>query len=246
MDLPDKTTSEGLFDLPYGFADQRMEHVCYPHGGAGGLLALRRPFAQCLLLGKSFIDELAAETKTDPVEFRRALLKQAPRYLAVLNLAADKAGWGGALPPGARGAWRCTNRSAPSSPRWLRFRWKAASRACIACVCAADCGTVVNPNIVAQQMESSVIFGLTAALYGRIDIHEGVVQQGNFPSYPMVGLAQAPHVETWLIASQRPPGGVGEPGVPPIAPAVANALFKLTGQRRRALPLIEAGELQKS
>ena len=112
-------------------------------------------------------------------------------------------------------------------------------------VCAADCGTVVNPDIVAQQMESAVIFALTAALYGRIDIHDGVVQQSNFPSYPMVGLAQAPQVETWLIASQRPPGGVGEPGVPPIAPAVANALFKLTGQRQRALPLVDAGRIAK-
>jgi isoquinoline 1-oxidoreductase beta subunit len=104
-------------------------------------------------------------------------------------------------------------------------------------VCAMDCGTVVNPGIVAQQMEGAVVFGLTAALKGKVDIHEGVVQQGNFPAYPMVLMGQAPHVETWLIASERPPGGVGEPGVPPIAPAVANALFALTGKRRRALPL---------
>ena len=107
-------------------------------------------------------------------------------------------------------------------------------------VCAVDCGTVINPGIVAQQMEGAVIFGLTAALHGRIDIHEGVVQQGNFPSYPMVRMAQAPIVETWLVPSERPPGGIGEPGVPPLAPAVANAWFALTGTRVRELPFARA------
>ena len=105
-------------------------------------------------------------------------------------------------------------------------------------VCAVDCGIVVNPNTVAQQMESAVIFGLTAALYGRIDIKDGVVQQSNFNDYPMVQLAQAPVVETWIVPSTRAPAGVGEPGVPPLAPAVANALFALTGKRQRALPLV--------
>jgi isoquinoline 1-oxidoreductase beta subunit len=104
-------------------------------------------------------------------------------------------------------------------------------------VCVIDCGTVVNPATVAQQMESGVVFGLSAALYGQIDIVGGVVQQNNFPNYPMVNLAQAPLVQTHIMASTREPGGVGEPAVPPIAPAVANALFVLTGQRQRALPL---------
>ena len=104
-------------------------------------------------------------------------------------------------------------------------------------VCAIDCGTVVNPGTVAQQMESSVIYGLSAALFGKIDIVSGVVQQGNFPSYPMVSLSQAPQVETHIVPSTRHPAGVGEPAVPPIAPAVGNALFALTGKRQRALPL---------
>ena len=104
-------------------------------------------------------------------------------------------------------------------------------------VCAIDCGTVVNPNTVAQQMESSVIFGLSAALYGRIDIKAGEVQQNNFPSYPMVQLAQAPFVQTWIVPSTRAPSGVGEPGTPPIAPAVANALAAITGQVITRLPL---------
>jgi isoquinoline 1-oxidoreductase beta subunit len=104
-------------------------------------------------------------------------------------------------------------------------------------VCAIDCGTAINPGLIRQQMESAVVFGLTAALHGRIDIREGVVQQGNFDRYPMVLLAQAPQVETWIVPSTRPPAGVGEPGVPPLAPALANALFVLTGNRLRSLPL---------
>ena len=104
-------------------------------------------------------------------------------------------------------------------------------------VCAIDCGVVVNPAIVAQQMEGAVVFGLTAALHGRIDVHAGVVQQRNFPDYPMVRLAATPQVATFIVPSDRPPAGVGEPGVPPVAPAVANALFALTGRRQRTLPL---------
>jgi isoquinoline 1-oxidoreductase beta subunit len=104
-------------------------------------------------------------------------------------------------------------------------------------VCAIDCGTVVNPDTVAQQMQSSVVYALSAALFGQIDIVGGVVQQSNFPSYPMVTLSQAPTVETHIVPSNRHPAGVGEPAVPPLAPAVGNALFALTGKRQRALPL---------
>ena len=104
-------------------------------------------------------------------------------------------------------------------------------------VCAIDCGTVVNPGTVAQQVESSVNFALTAALFGQIDIQDGVVQQTNFTNYPLVSLAQSPVVETWIVPSTSSPEGVGEPAVPPLAPAVANAMFKLTGQRMRSLPL---------
>jgi isoquinoline 1-oxidoreductase beta subunit len=105
-------------------------------------------------------------------------------------------------------------------------------------VCAADVGTVVNPAIVAQQMESGVLFGLSAALYGRIDIVGSAVQQSNFPNHPIVSMAEAPRIETHLVPSTRAPTGAGEPGTPPIAPAVANAMFALTGQRLRSLPLL--------
>lgn len=240
IDTPDKTTAEGLFDLPYGFANQQMVHTAtrmdVPVGFWRSVGHSHNAF-----FSESFIDELAASTQQDPLELRRKLLAQAPRYLAVLELAAAKAGWGKALPAGrAQGmalhesfgsiVAEVAEVSLPDgkTPRVHRV------------VCAIDCGTVVNPGIVAQQLEGAVMFGLTAALYSRIDIEDGAVRQTSFPSYPMVKLAESPVVETWIVPSERHPGGVGEPGVPPLAPAVANALFKLTGKRLRSLPLVSA------
>lgn len=183
------------------------------------------------------MDELAFETRQDPVELRRKLLQHAPRHLAVLNLAAEKSGWG-SRPPAGRGRGMALHESFGSIVAQVAEVSLEAGRPRIhRVVCAVDCGVVVNPAIVAQQMESAVVFALSAALYGRIDIHSGVVQQGNFPSSPLVAMAVAPQVETWIVPSQNDPGGIGEPGVPPLAPAVANALFALTGQRHRTLPL---------
>ncbi len=236
IDMPDKTTAEGLFDLPYGFAHQHMSHVATHMGVPVGFWR-SVGHSHNAFFSESFIDELAFDVRQDPVAFRRALLNDAPRYLAVLNLAAEKAQWGRPLPAGhARGvalhesfgsivAQVAEVSLMEGKPRVHRV------------VCAIDCGTVVNPDTVKQQMESGVIFGLTAALYSKIDVHDGVVQQGNFPSYPMVMLAEAPVVETWIVPSTRAPAGVGEPGVPPLAPAVANAVFVLSGMRQRMLPL---------
>ena len=236
VDTPDKTTAEGLFDLPYGFAHQKMEHVAtrmeVPVGFWRSVGHSHNAF-----FSESFVDELAAQAKQDPVAFRRTLLEQAPRYLAVLNLAAEKSGWGGKLAPGRARGVALHESFGSIVAQVAEVSLQGGLPRVHRVTCAVDCGTVVNPNIVAQQMESSVVFALSAALYGRIDIHGGVVQQSNFPSYPVVNLAQAPLVETWLVPSQRFPGGVGEPGVPPLAPAVANALFALTGRRLRALPL---------
>ena len=192
---------------------------------------------------ESFIDELAATAKQDPVSYRLALLKDAPRHAAVLRLAAQKAGWPGhgndaKLAPGrARGV--AVHESFGSIvAEVVEVSIDAGAPRVHRVVCAADIGTVVNPGIVAQQMESAVVFALSAALKGRIDIEGGVVRQTNFPSYPIVALAEAPVVETHLVESTRAPGGVGEPGTPPLAPAVANALFALTGKRLRELPLV--------
>ncbi|MDO9198635.1 xanthine dehydrogenase family protein molybdopterin-binding subunit [Rhodoferax sp.] len=236
FDMPDKTASEGLFDLPYGFAHQHMSHVAtrmdVPVGFWRSVGHSHNAF-----FSEGFIDELAVQTKQDPVAFRRTLLKEAPRYLAVLNLAAEKAQWGGKLPAGHARGIALHESFGSIVAEVAEVSLHSGKPRVHRVVCAVDCGTVVNPNTVAQQMESAVTFALTAALYGRIDIKDGIVQQSNFPSYPMVTLAEAPVVETWIVPSTRAPGGVGEPGVPPLAPAVANALFTLTGTRQRALPL---------
>ncbi|MDR7308778.1 molybdopterin cofactor-binding domain-containing protein [Rhodoferax saidenbachensis] len=237
IDMPDKTTAEGLFDLPYGFANQHMAHVAtrmeVPVGFWRSVGHSHNAF-----FSESFIDELAAQTKQDPVAFRLALLKDAPRYAAVLQLAANKARWGSPLPAGRARGVALHESFGSIVAEVAEVSLKDGVPRVHKVVCAIDCGTVVNPNIVAQQMESAVVFGLTAALYSKIDIKDGAVQQTSFPSYPMVQLAAAPVVETWLVPSTRHPGGVGEPGVPPIAPAVANALFALTGKRQRSLPLV--------
>ena len=237
IDMPDKTTAEGLFDLPYGFPHQRMAHVTTTMGVPVGFWR-SVGHSHNAFFSESFIDELAAASHKDPLELRRSLLKDTPRYLAVLNLAAEQAKWGSPLPAGrARGialhesfgsivAEVAEVSLQDGVPRVHRV------------VCAIDCGTVINPGLVAQQMESAVVFGLSAALWGKIDIVDGVVQQTNFTNYPMVQMAHAPVVETHIVPSTRKPTGVGEPGLPPLAPAVSNALFTLTGKRHRSLPLI--------
>lgn len=237
IDMPDKTASEGLFDLPYGFLNQHMSHVATQSGVPVGFWR-SVGHSHNAFFSESFIDELAAATQQDPLAFRLNWLKDAPRYAAVLRLAAGKAGWDQALPAGhARGI--ALHESFGSIVAQVAEVSLTNGQIRVhRVVCAIDCGTVVNPGTVAQQVESSVIFGLSAALFGKIDIVGGVVQQGNLPSYPMVSLSQAPQVETHIVPSTRHPAGVGEPAVPPIAPAVSNALFALTGKRQRALPLV--------
>ena len=185
-----------------------------------------------------FIDELAKAAGKDPVEFRRAMLAAEPRRLGVLNLAADKAGWGSPLPAGhARGV--AVHHS---------FSTYVAQVAEVSLVdnvprvhkvtCAVDCGIVVNPDIVRAQMESAIAFGLGAALFGRIDIDKGRVVSTNFDRYRVLRHNEMPVVEVHIVSSTEPPTGVGEPGTPPIGPAVANALLALTGKPTRTLPLV--------
>lgn len=237
VDLPDKTVAEGLFDLPYAFASQHMEHVATRSGVPVGFWR-SVGHSHNAFFSESFMDELAVAVSEDPVEFRRKLLRAAPRHLAVLNLAAEKAGWKAAVSVGRARGVALHESFGTIVAQVAEVSLEAGQPRVHRVVCAVDCGTVVNPNVIAQQMEGSVIYALSAALHGRIDVQDGTVQQGNFPSYPMVRLASAPIVETWIVPSQRDPGGVGEPGVPPLAPAVANALFALTGKRARALPLV--------
>ena len=236
VDMPDKTTSEGLFDLPYGFLNQHMSHVATQSGVPVGFWR-SVGHSHNAFFSESFIDELAVATQQDPLTFRLNLLKNAPRYAAVLKLAADKGDWGKPLSAGRSRGMALHGSFGSITAQVAEVSLEQGQIRIHRVVCAIDCGTVVNPDIVAQQVESSVIYGLSAALFGKIDIVAGVVQQSNFASYPMVMLSQAPVVETHIVPSNRHPAGVGEPAVPPVAPAVANALFALTGKRLRTLPL---------
>ena len=236
VDLPDKATSEGLFDLPYAIEHQRIAHVATRSGvPIGNWRAVGHShnafFSEC------FVDEMAQAAQQDPVAFRMSLLREMPRHAAVLRLAAARSGWGAPPPAGlARGValhesfGSIVAQVVEASLEGGRLRVHRV-------VCAADVGTVVNPGIVAQQLESAVIFALSAALYGHIDIEASVVRQRNFPDQPIVSLAETPRIETHLVPSTNPPAGVGEIGTPPLAPALANALFVLTGRRSRELPL---------
>ena len=237
LDAPDKTTAEGLFDLPYAFANQHMSHVSTRMGVPIGFWR-SVGHSHNAFFSESFIDELAFETKQDPLAFRLSLLKQAPRYAAVLKLAAEKANWGSALPAGHAHGLAFHESFGSIVAQVTEVSIQGGMPRVHRVVCAIDCGTVVNPGTVAQQVESSVNFALSAALFGKIDIQDGVVQQTNFTNYPLVHMAQSPVVETWIVPSTQSPEGVGEPAVPPLAPAVSNALFKLTGKRLRALPLL--------
>ena len=237
LDAPDKTTAEGLFDLPYAFANQHMSHVSTRMGVPIGFWR-SVGHSHNAFFSESFIDELAFETKQDPLAFRLSLLKQAPRYAAVLKLAAEKANWGSALPAGHAHGLAFHESFGSIVAQVAEVSIQGGMPRVHRVVCAIDCGTVVNPGTVAQQVESSVNFALSAALFGKIDIQDGVVQQTNFTNYPLVHMAQSPVVETWIVPSTQSPEGVGEPAVPPLAPAVSNALFKLTGKRLRALPLL--------
>ncbi len=189
---------------------------------------------------ESFIDELAHWAGQDPYQYRRELLEDHPRHRAVLDAVAEASNWGSTPPEGrARGiavvesfgsyVAEVAEVSIENGRPRVHNVW-----------CAVDCGVVVNPDIVKAQMESGINYGLTAALYGRINIEGGRAVQSNFDDYPMLRINEAPHVEVVLAPSGDAPGGVGEPGLPPIAPAVGNALFALTGERIRELPIVSS------
>ncbi|MGH7688469.1 MAG: xanthine dehydrogenase family protein molybdopterin-binding subunit, partial [Gemmatimonadaceae bacterium] len=187
---------------------------------------------------ETFADEMAHAAGNDPYEFRRDLLGDSPRHLRVLNLAAEKAGWGTPLPAGrARGI-----------AVHLSFMSYVAEVAEVSVasdgtvqvhrvVCAIDCGPVVNPAILESQMESAIVYGLTAALWGEIHIDKGRAVEGNFDKYRMLRMNEMPVIEVHIVPSTDAQGGAGEPATPPIAPAVCNAIFALTGKRIRTLPI---------
>jgi isoquinoline 1-oxidoreductase subunit beta len=233
----DQEVVEGGVEMPYAVPNVHVDYVMTDTGiPVGFWRSVNNSFNAFVV--ESFIDEVAHAAQRDPYEYRRDLLGKAPRHLGALNLAASKAGWGSPLPRGrARGiAVYKSFETYVAEVAEVSVESEGAVRV-HRVVCAVDCGPVVNPDIVEAQMESGIVYGLTAALWGEITIDKGRVQQSNFHDYRMLRMAEMPRIEVHIVPSTEAQGGVGEPGTPPIAPAVCNAIFALTGKRIRRLPI---------
>jgi isoquinoline 1-oxidoreductase beta subunit len=228
---------EGLVDIPYAvpniLIDYAMRNTHVPVGFWRSVNHSQNAFFK-----ESFVDEMAHATGQDPYQFRRGLLAHNPLHLAVLDAAAKAAGWGSKLPAGVfRGI---AHNEAYGSIVSQVVEASVSDKGEVKIhrvVCAIDSGHVVNPDTIEAQVQGAIVFGLTAALYGEITIQQGKVEQGNFDDYEMLRLAGMPKVEVLLVPSGAFWGGVGEPGLPPVAPALCNALFAATGKRIRSLPL---------
>nr|WP_295085274.1 xanthine dehydrogenase family protein molybdopterin-binding subunit [uncultured Roseateles sp.] len=249
MKLPesgvDSQAVEGLADHLYDIPHQR---IAYGRAEPGPQVWFWRSVghSQNAFFIESFVDELAAAAKADPLQYRLQLLDKHPRAKAVLQAAASKAGWGQPLPAGVKRGIALAESfgslvaevaevsvAADGTPKVHRV------------VAAVDCGQTVNPQTIARQIEGAIVYGLTAALYGQITLKDGRVEQSNFHDYPVLRMNEMPKVEVHIIPSMAAPGGIGEPGTPPIAPAVTNAIFAATGVRIRKLP-IETALLKKA
>ncbi len=241
----DEASVEGAKDLPYEIPNILID-LHSPKIGVPVLWWRSVGHSHTAFVVESFMDELAHAARKDPYEFRRKLLVRHPRHLGVLELAAKKAGWGKPLPQGqARGiAVHESFGSFIAQVAEVSVNPTGEVRV-HRVVCAVDCGRFVNPSTIEAQMESGIVFGLSAALHGAITLKTGRVEQGNFNDYPVLRIEEMPKVEVHIVQSKEKSGGIGEPGVPPIAPAVANAVFAATAKRIRRLP-IDAAELKKT
>jgi isoquinoline 1-oxidoreductase beta subunit len=233
----DAMAVEGLADHPYEIANQR---ILYGRAEPGPQVWFWRSVghSQNAFFIESFVDELAHAAKADPLKFRLGLLAKHPRLRGVLELAAAKAGWGSPAPKGVyRGIAVAESFGSYVAEVAEVSVAKDGTPKVHRVVAAVDCGQTVNPQTIARQIEGAIVYGLSAALYGKITHKDGRVEQGNFHDYPVLRMSEMPKVEVHIVPSMEAPGGIGEPGTPPIAPAVMNAIFAATGVRVRKLPL---------
>ncbi|HBL27742.1 MAG TPA: twin-arginine translocation pathway signal protein [Acidobacteria bacterium] len=234
----DGTSVEGASNAPYlaAIGDHRVD-LHSPESPIPVLWWRSVGHSHTAFVVESFIDELAHAAQKDPLAFRRELLPADSRHRRLLDTVATAFGWGKPLPPG-HGAGLAVHESFGSVvAQAAEVSVEQGSIRVHRVVCAIDCGPVVNPDGVEAQMQSGIVYGLSAALYGEITFRDGRVEQSNFHDYQVLRLPEMPKIEVHIAQSKDKMGGAGEPGTPPIAPAVANALFAATGKRLRSLPL---------
>ena len=232
----DGTSVEGVNDTPYAIPNFEVE-VHNTKVGAPPLWWRSVGHTHTAYVMETLIDEVAVRTGKDPVAFRLAMLEKHPRHAAVLKLAAEKAGWGSPLPAGvARGV--AVHESFKSFVAQIaEVRIKDGQAKVDRVVCAVDCGLAINPDNIVAQIEGGIGYGLGAILHSHVTLNEGAVDQTNFGDYEVLRFNEMPKVDVHIVPSAAPPTGIGEPGTPPIGPAVANAIAALTGQRIRELPM---------
>jgi len=232
----DFSATEGAVNLPYAIPNILVSYArvnnSVPVGYWRSVASSQNAF-----ITECFLDEVAAAVGKDPFELRRTLLREQPRLRGVLELAASKAGWSSPPPTGRFRGIAVAESFGSYVAQVAEIAIDGGRLRVHRVVCAIDCGMVVNPDTIVAQMESAIVFGLTAALKGEISIADGRAVQSNFHDYPLLRLDECPDIEVHIVPSDAAPGGVGEPGTPPIAPAVANAVFAATGQPVRRLPI---------
>ncbi len=233
----DRSAVEGASDSPYSVPNHHVDYHMHDSGVPVGFWRSVGHSIQAFVV-ESFLDELCALTGKDPFEMRKSLLGGSPRLLNVLKLAAEKAGWGTPLPKGKGRGIACHHSFGSFVAQVAEVTVGDDRRPRVdRVVCAVDCGVAVNPDTLEAQMESSIVYGLTAALKSEITLSGGKVTQTNFHNFRLLQIDEMPKIEVHVVQSAEKPGGAGEPGLPPIAPAVANAIFAATGKRVRKLPI---------
>ncbi|XUW92580.1 xanthine dehydrogenase family protein molybdopterin-binding subunit [Burkholderia sp. M6-3] len=233
----DPDAVEVASDLPYDLPNQLVDYVRQePHAIPTAFWRGVGPTRGTFVV-ESFIDELAAEAKVDPVKYRRDLLGKTPRALNVLNTATQAANWGSAVPKGQGRGVSVMHAFGSYFAIVVDVAVDQGEVAVKRVVCAVDCGMVVNPNTVEAQVQGGIIFGITAALYSEITIKDGRVEQNNFTDYRMLRIDETPPIDVHIVKSSEAPGGIGEPGTAALAPALTNAIFAATGKRLRQLPV---------
>jgi isoquinoline 1-oxidoreductase beta subunit len=242
-DFPDEASF--IYPIPNVSLESVVTETPVPLGWMRAVYALQMAFAN-----ESFIDEMAAAAGKDPLEYRLHMLSKdvdvkyfdttwrTSRMRNVLQLAAEKAGWSKPLPAGRFRGVACFGCFSSYAAEIVEISMQNGEPRVHRVVAVVDCGRVVNPNILEQQIQGAVIFGLTNALRAQITIDKGRVVQGNFDDYQPIRMNEAPKVEAYFVPSTEPPTGAGEPPVPPLAPALCNAIYAATKKRVRALPIL--------